>query len=343
MTGKERFLNTILGKETDSTPVWLMRQAGRYLPEYRELRQKYGFKDLVKTPSLALEVTLQPLRRFDLDAAILFSDILVVPEAMGQEYYFKETKGIGMKYALTSGQCVQQLNEHKVRTNLNYVFESLQLIKKELENKHALLGFGGSPWTLAAYMVEGESSSQFLKLKNLSKNHPKDFELLMQKLSNALIEYFKMQIEAGVDAIQIFDSWGNLCENKIEYWENSLKWIQYIIEALPNNTPIILFSKGMGKYFEDLLKTKAHGFSLGAQDDLKLIRNTFNGSYFLQGNIDPLYMTGPRSQLQLITRKLLEDMSPFGKFILNLGHGMTPDAKIENVTALIHTVRSFSR
>ncbi len=341
MTGLERFLSTFKGEKPDSTPIWLMRQAGRYLPEYRELRARYGFKEMVRTPELATAVTLQPLARFDLDAAIIFSDILVVPEAMGQPYYFKETKGIGMTYALQNKADIEALSVEAAKEDLCYVPQALQLTRQALNGAKALLGFGGAPWTLGAYMIEGESCPGFPKWMAFAKEEPALFELLMTKLCDTLIAYFKMQIAAGAHAIQIFDTWGSLLTQPEDYWHYSLRWIQSIIHALPPTTPIILFSKGSCAEATLLLKTGAKALSLDETVNLKTLRESIPGDYILQGNIDPKLMWGDTPKLVKAVQDLLASMQPYGRHILNLGHGMTPQSKIENVTALIQATREW--
>jgi uroporphyrinogen decarboxylase len=211
MNSRSRFLAACSCQPLDRPPLWVMRQAGRYLPEYRALKAKSSFLEMVRTPAVAMEVTLQPLRRFALDAAILFSDILVIPEALGQGYHFREQGGIAMAYRLETRAQVDALAPAEAVTErLNYVAETLKLLKTELAGSHALLGFGGSPWTLATYMVEGGSSDEFELIKQLFYTDRAMFDALLEKLTAALIVYFKLQIEAGADAIQIFDSWGGI-------------------------------------------------------------------------------------------------------------------------------------
>ncbi|MDP4879224.1 MAG: uroporphyrinogen decarboxylase, partial [Opitutales bacterium] len=211
MTPRERFLAAAHCQPVDRPPIWLMRQAGRYLPEYRELKAQHDFVTMVRTPELAAEVTLQPMRRFPLDAAIIFSDILVIPEALGQGYHFREQGGIGMDYLLDSPEKIAALDSSKITERLAYVADALSLTRTKLGEDTALLGFCGSPWTLACYMIEGGSAKDFIAIKKLAWEHPDQFEALMQKLTNAIVEYLHMQIDAGADALQIFDSWGSIC------------------------------------------------------------------------------------------------------------------------------------
>jgi len=230
MTSRERFLAALNCQILDRPPIWVMRQAGRYLPEYRALKEKHSFLELAQTPELALEVTMQPLRRFALDAAILFSDILVIPEAMGQGYHFRDQGGIGMDYRLEGETDIDKLSTSGVEEKLDYVAKALSLIKSELHGQRALLGFGGSPWTLATYMVEGGSSKNFETIKELFYANRPVFEKLMDKLCEVLIQYFKMQAAHGADAIQIFDSWGGIIAGP-DYEYASLKWIRKITNA----------------------------------------------------------------------------------------------------------------
>ena len=244
MTSRERFLAACACQPLDRPPIWVMRQAGRYLPEYRALKAKSSFLEMVRTPALALEVTLQPLRRFALDAAILFSDILVIPEALGQGYAFRDTGGIAMAYRIDTRAQVDALAPASaVPDRLRYVADALGLLKRELDGSKALLGFGGSPWTLATYMVEGGSSDDFERIKLLFYTDRALFDALLEKLTEALIVYFKLQIAAGADAIQIFDSWGGIIAGP-DYEAASLQWIRRIVAALPAEFPIILYAKG---------------------------------------------------------------------------------------------------
>jgi len=317
-----------------------MRQAGRYLPEYRKLKEKYTFTELVKSPELATEVTLQPLKRFSLDAAIIFSDILVIPEALGQPYSFRETGGIQMEYALDSEDKIKKLDPAGVEEKLSYVAKALKLVRNEIGDSQTLLGFGGSPWTLATYMVEGGSSKEFSKVKTLAYENPALFEALMQKLTQALIDYFKMQIEAGVDAIQIFDSWGAACTGST-YQDFSLKWVKTIIDALPKDFPIIFYAKGMAHHLPSILKTGAKVVSVDWTVNMDELKATHPGSYAIQGNLDPTLLNTTPNIVKEAALDILEKMKGHPGHIFNLGHGIMPEAKIENVEALLQTVIEF--
>lgn len=340
MNSRERILAAANNQPTDRTPIWVMRQAGRYLPEYRKLKETYSFTKMVQTPDLATEVTLQPLQRFPLDAAILFSDILVIPEAMGQPYHFPEQGGIGMDYPLDSAAKITALNEQDIPLRLNYVQQAIEQTRQALGAETALLGFGGSPWTLATYMVEGGSSQAFTRIKALVNTNPILFEALMNKLVTALIDYFKMKIEAGVDAIQIFDSWGAIIQG-IDYWDFSLKYIKKIIAALPDSHPVIVYAKGMSTHVDAILDTGAKVVSLDWTVDLSQIKAANRRNFAVQGNLDPAILNTQPEIVTQAARKLLQSMQPHKGHIFNLGHGIQPTAKIENMEALVNTVTHF--
>jgi uroporphyrinogen decarboxylase len=312
-----------------------MRQAGRYLPEYRALKQRHHFVEMVKTPVLAAEVTLQPLRRFALDAAILFSDILVVPEAMGQPYRFREEGGIAMDYTLDSTEKIDRLDENNVAERLAYQADALRLVRKEIGNERALLGFAGSPWTLAAYMVEGGAPKAKPAIADLAHQDPSSFEKLLQKLARAVAECLRQQLAAGADAVQIFDSWASLCPPE-HYSAWSLRWIREIIRALPPQTPVILFAKGMATQARELTATGAKVLSLDTTVDVAAFRAS-NPTVATQGNLDPELLLGEPEHVRAATSKLLREITGPGH-IVNLGHGVTPQAKIECVAALVETV-----
>ncbi|NDV61744.1 uroporphyrinogen decarboxylase [Puniceicoccales bacterium CK1056] len=338
MTSRDRFLNAFTNNAPDRPPVWIMRQAGRYLPEYRELKTKYDFVTMVKTPDLATEVTLQPLRRFpQLDAAIIFSDILIVPEAMGLPYSFREQGGIEMAGAIRSHGEVETLDPSAVREKTAYIADALRLVRAELGNSKALLGFGGAPWTLATYMIEGGSSKDFSHARDMFIKDRALFDCLMEKLTLAVIELFKSQVEAGVDAVQIFDSWAAAAPEG-HYWDCSLKWINRIIEAIPKTTPVILFSKGMTSHRGELAKSGARALAADHSIDLPSWRSHLPADIAVQGNLDPEIMTGEPKAAAEATHKLLYAMAPWKRYIFNLGHGITPQARIETVQAVLETI-----
>tara|TARA_B110000037_G_scaffold212998_1_gene266482 strand:- start:13387 stop:14415 length:1029 start_codon:yes stop_codon:yes gene_type:complete len=337
MRSRDRFLAALRAEPVSRPPIWIMRQAGRYLPEYRKLKERYDFLTLAKTPELACEVSVQPFRRFALDAAIVFSDILIIPEAMGQPYHFRDQGGIGMDYRLERPEQINALTPEAVPEKLNYVGQAISLLKNELGDEKAILGFGGSPWTLACYMLEGGGSQHFSKAKELYYKEPALFEKLMEKLVAALARLFQLQIEAGADAIQIFDSWAAACPGN-HYEAMSLRWIRKLIARLPEGFPIILFAKGMTAHMPSLLKSGAQGFGIDAQIRLHELRAQVPENFALQGNLDPSLLELPPEIVSSEAKRFLESMSGARGHIVNLGHGITPQARPESVEALVNAV-----
>ena len=339
MTSRERFLSACACQPLERPPLWVMRQAGRYLPEYRALKAQSSFLEMVRTPALAAEVTLQPLRRFPgIDAAILFSDILVIPEALGQGYAFRDTGGIAMAFRLDSRAQIDALAPAAaVPERLHYVAEALALLKKELAGGKALLGFGGSPWTLATYMVEGGSSDDFERIKLLFYTDRATFEALLEKLTAALIAYFRMQIAAGADAIQIFDSWGGIIAGP-DYEAASLQWIRRIIAALPADFPVIVYAKGTSPHLTDQAFSGARVLSVDWTCDLGAVRRSLPANVAVQGNLDPVLMQTTPEIVAREASRLLESMRGTNGHVFNLGHGITPAARLECMEALVATV-----
>jgi uroporphyrinogen decarboxylase len=341
MNSRDRFLAAVACQPLERPPIWVMRQAGRYLPEYRALKAKSSFLEMVKTPALATEVTLQPLRRFALDAAILFSDILVIPEALGQSYSFRDEGGIAMAYRLETRAQVDALAPvSAVPERLNYVAETLAILKKELAGQKALLGFGGSPWTLATYMVEGGSSDDFERVKLLFYTDRATFDALLEKLTAALIAYFQMQIRAGADAIQIFDSWGGIIAGP-DYEAASLRWIRAIVAALPKDFPVILYAKGTAPHLTDQAFSGVKVLSIDWTNDLAIVRRNLPANVAVQGNLDPVLMQTTPEIVRTATTRLLGSMRGSNGHIFNLGHGITPSAKLECMQSLVDTVTGW--
>jgi uroporphyrinogen decarboxylase len=341
LTSRRRFLNACALQPVDRPPVWLMRQAGRALPEYRELKQKHSFLELVQTPELAAEVTLQPVRRFGFDAAILFSDILVIPEAMGQSYRFRDTGGIGMDFAVRSPADIEKLSVSQVCEKLGYVDKALRILRKELGDRTALLGFAGSPWTLATFMLEGGSAEKYTRALNLFRKEPKTFNALAEKLATAVTAYLEMQIEAGVDAIQIFDSHGGLLA-PAEFQEASGRWIREIISRLGGKVPVIFFSLGTHGNWDDLIATGASVLGIDWRFPLADARRLLPAGVGLQGNLAPALLSDDTPEkVAAETSQLLEAMRERKGYIFNLGHGVPPNAKLENIAALVETVKNF--
>ena len=341
LSSRERFLAACRCEPLDRPPVWVMRQAGRYLPEYRELKKTHTFHQLVQTPEKALEVTLQPLKRFDLDAAILFSDILVIPEALGQPYHFRPNiGGIKMEFSLETDEDVERLSSADIEDKLKYVPDAIKLIRKELQDTKALIGFGGSPWTLATYMIEGESSKTYAKSRLWYYLHRERFDALLEKITQALISYFNMQIEAGVDVIQIFDSWGGVLPDHA-FVEASTKWMTRVVDAIKDRVPVIVFSKGMHDHLDPLVATNANMLGVSWTASLPKVRDALPAHVGVQGNLDPVLMSTTPEVVRHYATELLQSMRGRDGWIFNLGHGIQPSAKPENMAALVDTITSF--
>jgi len=318
-----------------------MRQAGRALPEYRKLKETYTFVQLVQNPELAVEVTLQPVRRFGFDAAILFSDILVIPEALGQTYHFRETGGVVMDFAVTTKADIEKLSVERVVERLRYVDRALQVLRQELGDQTALLGFSGSPWTLATFMMEGASVPKYSRALQLFREDPRTYYALAEKLTAAITAYLSMQIAAGIDALQIFDSHGGHLTPP-EFQEASGRWMRDIITALGGKVPVIQFSLGTHGNWPDLIATGANVIGIDWQTSLVEARNRVPESLGLQGNLAPRFLSDATPDaVACETRAVLETMRGRAGHIFNLGHGLTPAAKLENIAALVDTVKNF--
>lgn len=344
-TPRDLFCAVFDGKKVGRPPFWMMRQAGRYLPEYRKLKQKYGFLELVKTPELAAEVSLQPIRRFGFDCAIVFSDILVLSEALGLPYSFKEAGGIALPRTVRTLADVDALNDNpeNLRQKLSYVAETLKILRAELPDR-ALIGFCGSPFTVGAYMVEGQSGSNFQKYSEMARENCEVFSALIKKLGNAAQEYVKMQLECGVDAVQVFDSHAALAPEG-RYFELSGRECAKILELPRRNggrARSILFANGMGGRFSELLQTKADAYSISSEVSLGAVVSEYGGEFCLQGNLDAALLSeATADEVRKAAKKIISEMLPHGRHIFNLGHGIRPDAKIENVEALCGAVMEF--
>ena len=317
-----------------------MRQAGRALPEYRELKARHDFLELVRTPHLAAEVTLQPIRRFDFDAAILFSDILVAAEGLGQGYQFRDGGGIQMDFPLREKSDIMRLNVTAIPQKLDYIPNATRLLKKQLGEKTALIGFAGSPWTLANFMLEGGSAKEFLQAKNLYRTQPETFFLLMEKLTAAVTKLLEMQIAAGADAVQIFDSLGGLLPHA-DFSEASAKWMKQIISALGGAAPVIVFAKDVHNHWNTLVETGGNVLGIDSGINLAEVRKKLPESVGVQGNLEPSLLTTAPQQVAAETKQILEEMRGARGHIFNLGHGVPPDAKLENIFALVETVKQF--
>ena len=338
MTGRERFLTACRCHPVDRPPIWMMRQAGRYLPEYRALKERHSFLEMVRTPELAAEVTLQPIRRFGFDAAIIFSDILVVPEALGQAYGFRDGKGVDMAYAVRSRADFDRLSADGAADRLSYVCGALEAARRHLGPDRALIGFGGSPWTLAAYMVEGGSSGDGQTIRAMAAKRDPMLADLLSLLARTLAAYFRRQISAGADAIQIFDSWAAWCD---DYEEWSLRWVRDLIAELKPEVPVIFFARGRNRQSAALASTGARVLSLDWETPLSEVRRALGPEVALQGNMDPAFLEGAPAEAAAAARSVLDDMAGQSGYLFNLGHGIRPAARPESVGAVAETVQNF--
>jgi uroporphyrinogen decarboxylase len=379
-THRRRFLNACWCQPVDRPPVWLMRQAGRALPEYRKLKESHTFLELVQNPELAVEVTLQPIRRFGFDAAILFSDILVIPEAMGQPYRFRDTGGVVMDFDVRTKADIARLSVEQVTEKLGYVDRALRLLRRELGDGTALIGFAGSPWTLATFMMEGGSAKEYRRALSFFREDRQAYFILAEKLTDAIARYLRMQIDAGVDAVQIFDSHGGQLAST-EFQEASGRWMREIVTRVgapasgpaasakgincagsetgapstpahpparseiapcrPLAPPVIVFSLGTHGNWEDLTGTGANVLGIDWQFPLAEVRRRVPAHVALQGNLAPALLSeGSPADVARETTRLLLEMRGRPGYIFNLGHGLPPTSKLENISALVETVKN---
>ncbi|MES1955646.1 uroporphyrinogen-III decarboxylase [Salinisphaera hydrothermalis EPR70] len=330
----------------DATPVWLMRQAGRYLPEYRKLREEAGsFLDLCQNPELACEVTLQPLRRFELDAAILFSDILTVPEAMGLGLHFVAGEGPHFAHPVRTPGAIDRLVMPDIEEELGYVPAAVRLIRRELDGKTPLIGFAGSPWTLATYMVEGGPSKNYQHIKALMFNAPDALHRLLDLLARATAAYLNAQIAAGAQAVQIFDTWGGVL-SPANYRAFSLAYMEKIVAQLepgPDGAvPTILFTKGGGPWLEDIAATGTSAIGLDWTIDIDDAAARVGDRVALQGNADPAILFARPERIRAEVRDILDRFGDRPGHVFNLGHGVTPQVEPDHVAALVDAVHEFS-
>ncbi len=339
----DSFLKACKKEPTDYTPVWIMRQAGRYLPEYRKVREQVDFLTLCKTPDLAAEVTIQPVDIIGVDAAIIFSDILVIPEAMGMKLELIESKGPVFEHPVRTESDYKSLKNIDPAKDLNFVLDAVSVTKKQLNNRVPLIGFCGSPWTLLTYMVEGKSSKNFSIVKQLIFNNPSLAHKLLDKLALACADYLSAKISAGADAVQIFDTWGGVLSQD-HYKEFSLNYIEKIIANLvKKDQPIIVFSKGVHHSLQNLASCGADVIGLDWTMDLNSVRNLTGSKVALQGNLDPTVLYANREFIKKEAQKILRSFGKGSGHIFNLGHGILPDIDPENAKFLVEFVHEESK
>lgn len=346
----DRFIRALKRQPVDVTPIWIMRQAGRYLPEYRAVRQKAGsFMSLCTNPELACEVTLQPLRRFPLDAAILFSDILTIPDAMGMGLYFEEGEGPKFKRSIKNEADILALDAINPEQGLSYVMDAVRLIVKELNAAVPLIGFSGSPWTLATYMVEGGSSRDFGRIKQMLYQSPALLHHLLSLLADSVEAYLFSQIMAGVSAIQIFDTWGGVLTTDA-YKEFSLSYMTRIIRNLKRrltecnlveDVPVILFTKGGGGWLELMVDSGCDALGLDWTVDIGAAKERVGRTMALQGNMDPCVLLGTRQGIETEVAKILSQTAGSVGHVFNLGHGIWPTISTDNVGYLVDAVHAY--
>lgn len=343
----DTYIKALLRQPTNRTPIWVMRQAGRYLPEYREVRSQAGsFMNLCTNPELACEVTLQPLRRYPLDAAILFSDILTIPDAMGLGLHFIEGEGPKFENVIASASDVERLKRPDMTTSLAYVMDAVALIRKNLDGEVPLIGFSGSPWTLATYMVEGGSSKNFAKAKGMIYSDPATAHRLLDTLADTVIDYLNAQIEAGAQAVQIFDTWGGTLAPDM-FTEFSLQYLEKIVAGLHRSydgqtIPLVLFCKGCNAHLEALAATGCDGLGVDWTITLNEARARVGERVSLQGNLDPAILL---TQPTVIREQVEATLASFGHghgHVFNLGHGITPDVDPSHMAVLCESVREMS-
>ena len=344
----DRFLRALLKQPVDRTPIWIMRQAGRYLPEYRATREKAGdFMSLCMNPELACEVTLQPLDRFDLDAAILFSDILTIPDAMGLGLYFEEGEGPKFKSPICTATDIKKLPVPDPEEELKYVMDAVRTIKRELDGRVPLIGFSGSPWTLATYMIEGGSSKSFSQSKRMLFDEPELAHQLLGKITESVISYLNAQIAAGAQAVMIFDTWGGSL-NPAMYREFSLRYMSNIVDKLERENdgrqvPVILYTKGGGLWLNDMADTGCDALGLDWGTDIHWARQQVGDRVALQGNMDPTTLYASPATIREEAAKILAAYGEGSGHVFNLGHGITPDINPDHVATLVDAIHELSQ
>jgi uroporphyrinogen decarboxylase len=336
----DRFLRACRGERTSPLPVWLMRQAGRYLPEYREIRARTSFLELCRTPELAAQVTVQPIDIIDVDAAIIFADILLVLDAMGAELSFAPGDGPRFASPIRSRSDIDGLRRPDVNESLGYVFETLRVTRRELAGRVPVIGFAGSPWTLAAYAVEGGTSSAFPKLLGWSYEDPDGLRLLLDRIADTTIDYLQGQVEAGAQALQIFDTWGGLLSAR-RWSEIALPSLLRILESLPAEVPRIFYMRGSAHLLETLAQLPVEVLSVDWRVPLDEVRKRTQGRMVLQGNLDPCALfASPESIRREVSRVVAEGSG--GGHVVNLGHGILPSTSPDHARAFVQAVREIS-
>ncbi|MEW7289353.1 uroporphyrinogen decarboxylase [Aquimarina sp. 2304DJ70-9] len=339
MIKNDLFLRALKGETVERPPVWMMRQAGRYLPEFMKLKAKYDFFTRCRTPELASEITVQPIDIIGPDAAILFSDILVIPQAMNIEVEMKDGIGPWLPNPIRTLKDVEQVIVPNVYEELGYVMDAIKLTKERLDNRVPLIGFAGSPWTILCYAVQGQGSKNFDKAKELCFTQPEAAHQLLQKITDTTIAYLKAKVATGVNAVQVFDSWGGML-SPVDYQEFSWKYIQQIVDALKEETEVIVFGKGCWFALQEMANSGAAALGVDWTCSARNARYLSRGNITLQGNFDPSRLLSPPAEIKKMVKQMIDE---FGKdrYIANLGHGILPNIPVENARAFVDAVKEY--
>lgn len=341
MLKNDLFLRALKGESVERPPVWMMRQAGRYLPEFRALRDKYDFFTRCQTPELAAEITVQPIRIVKPDAAILFSDILVVPQAMGIEVLMKESVGPLIPNPIRSFADVEKVNVPDIEETLGYVMDAIRLTKQMLEDEVPLIGFAGSPWTIFCYVVEGKGSKSYDTAKGFCFSQPEAAHALLQKITDTTIAYLKKKVEAGCNAIQVFDSWGGMLSPG-DYQEFSWKYINQIVEEISKIAPTIVFGKGCWFALGEMAQSKASALGVDWTCSARNARYLSGGNITLQGNFDPSRLLSPIPTIKKMVHQMIDEFGK-DKYIVNLGHGILPNIPVDHAKAFVEAVKEYGK
>jgi uroporphyrinogen decarboxylase len=339
MIKNDLFLKALKGEAVNRPPVWMMRQAGRYLPEFIAIREKYDFFTRCRTPELAAEITVQPIRRYGMDAAILFSDILVIPQAMNIEVEMKTGVGPWLPNPVRTRADVDQVVVPEIHEELGYVMDAIKLTKEMLNDAIPLIGFAGSPWTILCYSVQGQGSKNFDKAKEFCFTQPEVAHVLLQKITDTTIAYLKEKVRAGVNAVQIFDSWGGML-SPVDYQEFSWYYINQIVEALAAEAPVIAFGKGCWFALDEMSKSNVSALGVDWTISPAMARELTGNRVTLQGNFDPARLLSPPAVIKKMVRQMIDEFGK-DKYIVNLGHGILPNIPLENAGAFIEAVKEY--
>ncbi|NQX80524.1 MAG: uroporphyrinogen decarboxylase [Flavobacteriaceae bacterium] len=339
MIKNDLFLRALKGETVERPPVWMMRQAGRYLPDFMKLKEKYDFFTRCRTPELATEITVMPIKQIGVDAAILFSDILVVPQAMNVDFKMKPGVGPWLDNPVRTRADLDKVIVPNIEETLGYVMEAIKMTKQELNDEVPLIGFAGSPWTILCYTVQGQGSKNFDKAKEFCFAQPLLAHELLQKITDTTIAYLLAKIEAGVDAVQIFDSWGGML-SPVDYQEFSWQYMQQIIDAVKDKAPVIAFGKGCWFALDQMSKSGASALGVDWTVSPKTARKLTNNSITLQGNFDPSRLQSPIPVIEKMVKTMITDFGK-DKFIANLGHGILPNIKVDHAKAFVNAVKSY--